>query len=396
MVPPGEAKASKKKGSRSFFGLHRTNSSRSDADAAGAACSSNAGGAHSSSHSLRTIGLAGSSALTEQQEQYQQQEQRPVSTSQTGGREPAPSKRPDGLWASVSRAFQRCLPPRPAAPAERNFDCAICLEPVGSTGGSAAKLTCGHSYCGLCLAQHVTIRIDESRQPECPLCKKELKPKDFKRLGIVKPCRRGAAACSEAAPLDVNVIRALGLRCCPSCFAPIQKTGGCDNMRCRCGHAFKWSLAPLARPTPAAPAVRAGRQCGVAALGLVAVPLSGVIGISMTGAFLLFVSLRGLSWIGKECIDCVQLRQSSWKKLLRTGSALLLLIAGMVATIALPATMGSIAFWTAATVAGCAGSVSMMVTIKKLRKSPILSLGFGAVPLRSRQTWGHLLLPWSK
>lgn len=35
-------------------------------------------------------------------------------------------------------------------------------------------------------------------------------------------------------------------RRCPRCSALIQKTGCCSNMRCRCGHRFRWQTAPLA------------------------------------------------------------------------------------------------------------------------------------------------------
>jgi len=33
------------------------------------------------------------------------------------------------------------------------------------------------------------------------------------------------------------------LKHCPSCYAMIQKDGGCDHMKCHCGHEFSWDNA---------------------------------------------------------------------------------------------------------------------------------------------------------
>lgn len=40
-----------------------------------------------------------------------------------------------------------------------------------------------------------------------------------------------------------RIARLNHFRLCPSCQSPIEKNGGCDNMSCRCGRAFRWSEA---------------------------------------------------------------------------------------------------------------------------------------------------------
>lgn len=43
-------------------------------------------------------------------------------------------------------------------------------------------------------------------------------------------------------------LRELNLRRCPSCMSLVEKRGGCDHMKCACGHDFYWNrLKPIGR-----------------------------------------------------------------------------------------------------------------------------------------------------
>jgi len=46
-----------------------------------------------------------------------------------------------------------------------------------------------------------------------------------------------------AIPIDINVEEIMGVKVkkCPRCSEYIEKNGGCDHMRCRCGYEFWWS-----------------------------------------------------------------------------------------------------------------------------------------------------------
>lgn len=47
----------------------------------------------------------------------------------------------------------------------------------------------------------------------------------------------------SVAQRELQDLRAIDLRHCPSCNAVIQKNGGCPQMRCPCGHRFAWHSA---------------------------------------------------------------------------------------------------------------------------------------------------------
>ena len=63
----------------------------------------------------------------------------------------------------------------------------------------------------------------------------------------------GRSTSSALTSADVDELRRVAgrqaeIRFCPSCRSPIIKNGGCPNMRCICGHRFRWTDALPLRP----------------------------------------------------------------------------------------------------------------------------------------------------
>jgi len=140
-------------------------------------------------------------------------------------------------------------------------ECAICLELAGCTGRKVVT-PCGHSFCEPCIVRHVDSRREAGAQvPDCPTCRHVLSPSECRMLGArrhptpVAPCNArgsGSAARGSGQSQEVRALRQLELRRCPACSAAIQKSGGCSQMRCRCGHRFVWTSAPLISFEPSA------------------------------------------------------------------------------------------------------------------------------------------------
>jgi len=156
-------------------------------------------------------------------------------------------------------------------------ECAICLgtAPAGArSGGSGAPsitLACGHPYCPPCLLEHAKLSIVAHRAPWCPQCRERLTPAELREVGLPEdvaasvanlPEGEAIAGAAAAAPLTRQqrraarrldrefrrAARAAHLKRCPSCRAPIEKTQGCDHMKCRCGNHFNWSKAETVVP----------------------------------------------------------------------------------------------------------------------------------------------------
>lgn len=188
-------------------------------------------------------------------------------------------------------------------------NCAICLDELG-TEGPTQMLACGHAYCRPCVGKHVKTIIAEGRWPGCPLCTRPLGTAEAEACcpgatvatgGAAdwqpwRPWRRGAAgsggssgpsSSAAAVVLTDAEVQALGLRRCPRCRTPIEKNGGCDNMRCRCGCRFKWS-DPTGRRAALLPAhLPAPRFVGTVAVITVGLPLAWAAGFVATGLALL-------------------------------------------------------------------------------------------------------------
>ena len=151
-----------------------------------------------------------------------------------------------------------------------NEACTICLGTSGMT--ETRMLGCGHVFCAGCITTHVTMQLRSHRPVCCPNCKRAADGAEVDTLcpGLRRKLRneRGDATVETHAPVlrDEELTPAARreqrriqrtfeatarrehMKLCPRCSAPITKTGGCDRMRCRCGHAFNWSSARTVVP----------------------------------------------------------------------------------------------------------------------------------------------------
>lgn len=146
-------------------------------------------------------------------------------------------------------------------------ECAICLET--SDDGIKMMLSCGHVFCQSCLSQYVGRQSLEERQICCPLCKKSLLNREVAACHEFLKCEapellasiQGHSSSSSSSSHDAGiqgspedqvcgvcleeVAHMEDMKRCPSCNVLIQKNGGCDHMRCRCGCHFNWSEVPV-------------------------------------------------------------------------------------------------------------------------------------------------------
>lgn len=169
--------------------------------------------------------------------------------------------------------------------------CAICLE---TPQNAVRKLACSHVFCAACLDRYSQHNGARESLP-CPSCRKQVvvapsqrqtsrttttsenrtsedrSPAQERngtpfRQRLVAPVRRpgranqlnarawwnesmrGAAVGSDEWRSLAHATRGVALRACPNCNAPIEKNGGCDQMRCACGHTFSWWRARPLRP----------------------------------------------------------------------------------------------------------------------------------------------------
>jgi len=128
-------------------------------------------------------------------------------------------------------------------------ECTICLE-VGSPH-VRLQLSCGHIFCRPCLTRYVQHEQHEQRVASCPNCNNTLQRDE---LCMCLPDAEVDQLIADAAERmaathrsqDEPLVDLPGLKCCPNCNVRIEKNGGCDHMRCRCGHKFNWSEVPFA------------------------------------------------------------------------------------------------------------------------------------------------------
>lgn len=164
-------------------------------------------------------------------------------------------------------------PPPPAAA------CAICLE--SSESKLRHELPCNHSFCIGCIGKFAVMRCKERASVCCPECMSavdesslgdlltrakveaavppdmwpgeqgEIDPRELARLGSRSALR------SRAPEADARrVLRAFyawaqahHVKLCPHCHAPIERVGGCSEMRCgKCKAFFSWDREPLCEP----------------------------------------------------------------------------------------------------------------------------------------------------
>jgi len=142
-------------------------------------------------------------------------------------------------------------------------ECGICLSVEDAS--TTSVLSCGHGFCNNCLHMHVFNELCKGRAAWCPTCRREIHEDE-----LAQQCPRAVAEAHvrlESVGPEVpetphrtwwqrkvdahrfrKAAREAMLRYCPQCRAMIQKNHGCDNMQCRCGKRFKWSMAMPVAP----------------------------------------------------------------------------------------------------------------------------------------------------
>lgn len=144
-------------------------------------------------------------------------------------------------------------------------DCSICL---GTSGSTEPRMTaCGHVFCEPCIREHFERLLRERKPLYCPDCRCGVSMVEMRAIvpQLTTTAAELARAAAEPEPEPVSqyrtpaaqrrderrieraferAARRAHMKKCPHCGACIQKTGGCNNMRCRCGRTFKWSEAP--------------------------------------------------------------------------------------------------------------------------------------------------------
>ena len=170
--------------------------------------------------------------------------------------------------------------------------CPICLDDLVEP----QMLGCGHLYCAKCIATHASVQRAANRPVNCPCCLRPVAPAELPTEVHAEAAETAASSSTVEAPaLSQQEQRAfrraakrLDLRLCPSCDAPVQKNGGCNHIRCRCGADFQWSRAkPVARKSRTYRYAKQGAKAvGTAAVGVVAAPVV-VAGAAVAGTAVL-------------------------------------------------------------------------------------------------------------
>lgn len=206
-----------------------------------------------------------------------------------------------------------------AKDAHERPECPICLDPLG-TAGPVQALACGHSFCRPCVGMHVATRRGDGLVPDCPMCKATISDRECfaccpdarrrparwpfpGRSASSAPAAGGAEPAAHGAEpaLADSDLRALGLQRCPRCRAAIEKNGGCNQMRCRCGHRFQWRAGPRCQQqqrqfTPLERSVRESRAPAFYAGVILSAPVAGALAatlVAVAGAVALVRGLRG-------------------------------------------------------------------------------------------------------
>ena len=170
--------------------------------------------------------------------------------------------------------------------------CPICLDSLVAP----QMLGCGHVYCATCIVTHASVQWAANRPVNCPCCLRPVAPAELPTEVHVEAAETAASSSTVEAPaLSQQEQRAfrraakrLDLRLCPSCDAPVQKNGGCNHIRCRCGADFQWSRAkPVAKKSRTCRYAKQGAKVvGKAAVGVVAAPVV-VAGAAVAGTAVL-------------------------------------------------------------------------------------------------------------
>mmetsp|Transcript_27656 Transcript_27656/g.81285 ORF Transcript_27656/g.81285 Transcript_27656/m.81285 type:complete len:342 (+) Transcript_27656:43-1068(+) len=132
---------------------------------------------------------------------------------------------------------------------DMDSECGVCFDcrPLLRKGMDAA---CMHKFCKGCWQRHVTLKIHEGVYTiTCmdPGCTSELRDSDVKRLVPQEYKRfvKNKFADFEKRVRDIFVLdddfakwARANTQCCPRCHIIVERTEGCNHVRCRCGHEF--------------------------------------------------------------------------------------------------------------------------------------------------------------
>ena len=163
--------------------------------------------------------------------------------------------------------------------------CPICLDSLVAP----QMLGCGHVYCATCIGTHASVQRAANRPVNCPCCLRPVAPAELPTEVHAEAAETAASSSTVEAPaLSQREQRAfrraavrLDLRLCPSCDAPVQKNGGCNHIRCRCGADFQWSRAKsVAKKAQIYSYAKQGAKAvGKGAVGVVVLPVAVAVGL---------------------------------------------------------------------------------------------------------------------
>jgi len=138
------------------------------------------------------------------------------------------------------------------------WECAICLG-TGDGVADVQRLSCSHSFCRTCIGKYSEACAREGRMARCPECKREMQRSELPTQplagsggGMLEMVGGPFDPSIDLSDLTVHQVlraaRQAHLKRCPACGTLIEKDGGCDHMRCRCGQMFRWSEVPSLAP----------------------------------------------------------------------------------------------------------------------------------------------------
>lgn len=120
--------------------------------------------------------------------------------------------------------------------------CKICLEKRNGRKYLKPSRTCHHrsQCCDSCLKEYINHQYkQEASSIRCPSssCNSHLDDVIIRQFLTMGQFNEYIARSNEANSLKTLMKTT---KRCPNCKVRIEKSGGCDVMRCRCGHKFCW------------------------------------------------------------------------------------------------------------------------------------------------------------
>lgn len=141
--------------------------------------------------------------------------------------------------------------------------CDICFDAIDKptncckqTGGEHyKKIKCDHEFCRGCLVNWITASIsDRNVQIRCPEdgCAFVFSGDDIKRIAGETIYKKFTAIGNENYQARIREVASdpnmaawieKNTRVCPNCHVIIERSAGCNSMRCPCGSTFSWTTA---------------------------------------------------------------------------------------------------------------------------------------------------------